>query len=92
MHQLAERLKQGAENIDGISFIGKVVSVSSLDALKKICMELKKDYKNYAAVLAADINGKAQVALLSDESVATAGGQDVSRLPEVIEQVRAMFE
>jgi hypothetical protein len=44
--------------------------VSNADALKKLCFDLKADLNNYAVVLAANIGGKPQVALMFDESVA----------------------
>jgi len=110
-----------AETINGISYIGQVVEVSSGDALKKLCFELKKDLSNYLVVLAANVEGKAQVAVLIDEvlsaskgleapkiikeqiaplikgggggqkTLATAGGQDASNLPTVIEKVKGLI-
>ncbi len=114
-------LLQKTENINGISFLGTVVEVSNADSLKKLCFELKNDLTNYVVILAAAIDGKAQVAVLLDEAVsasknleapkiikeqiaglikgggggqktlATAGGQDASNLPLVIEKVRALI-
>lgn len=109
------------ETIHGISFVGQVVEASSGDALKKLCFELKKDLNNYLVVLAANVEGKAQVAVLIDEALsaskeleapkiikeqiaplikgggggqktlATAGGQDASNLPAVIEKVKELI-
>ncbi len=114
-------LLQKTEIINGISFLGAVVEVSNADSLKKLCFELKNDLTNYVVILAAAIDGKAQVAVLLDEAVsasknleapkiikeqiaglikgggggqktlATAGGQDASNLPLVIEKVRALI-
>ena len=42
-----------------------MVEVSNADALKKLCFELKNGISNYVVVLAANIDGKASVALLS---------------------------
>jgi len=82
---------------------------------------LKSELKNYAVVLASNIEGKAQVAILLDEKIvlsknldapkiikeyvaplikgggggqktlATAGGQDVSNLKQVIEKVKSLL-
>ncbi len=109
------------ENIHGITFLGAVVEVSSADSLKKLCFEMKTALTNYVVVLAAQVDGKAQVAILLDEAVsvskgleapkiikeqvaglikgggggqktlATAGGQDASNLPAVIEKVKALL-
>lgn len=110
-----------ATTINGISFVGEVVEAGSADALKKLCFELKKDLTNYLVVLAANVEGKAQVAVLIDETLfaskgleapkiikeqiaplikgggggqktlATAGGQDASNLPAVIEKVKGLI-
>ena len=115
-----ELLKK-TEAINGISFLGAVLELSNAESLKKLCFELKNELTNYVVVLAANIDGKAQVAILLDETVstsknldapkiikehiagiikgggggqktlATAGGQDASNLPLVIEKLRALI-
>ncbi len=114
-------LLQKVETINGINFIGQIVNVSNADALKKICFSLKNELKDYVIVLAAEIDGKPNVAVMLDESVAasknweapkiikehiaplikgggggqktlaTAGGQDVSHLSDVIEKVKSLL-
>ena len=114
-------LLQKVEKINDINFIGRLVDVSNADALKKICFSLKTELKNYVIVLAAAIDGKANVAVMLDDSVAasknleapkiikeyiaplikgggggqktlaTAGGQDASKLNEVIEKVKSLL-
>ncbi len=118
---IKEGLLKKTETINGISFLGAVVEVSNAESLKKLCFELKNELNNYVVVLAANIEGKAQVAILLDEAVsgeknldapkiikehiaalikgggggqktlATAGGQDASNLPLVIEKVRGLI-
>ena len=130
--QLAEKVRL----INGINFIGEIVEVGNADALKKLCFDLKAglsasatngsgpDPKSpgYLVVLAANIEGKAGVAVLLDEltaetrkdlqaptiikeqvaplikgggggqkTLATAGGQDASNLPQVIERIKALL-
>jgi alanyl-tRNA synthetase len=119
---LKNELLDKTENIQGTCFLGAVVEVSSADALKKLCFELKASLQNYLVVLAAAVEGKAQVAILIDEALssqrqieapkiikehvaglikgggggqktlATAGGQDASNLPQVIAKVRSLLE
>jgi len=114
-------LLQKVETINGINFIGQIVSVSNADALKKICFSLKNELKDYVVALAADIDGKPNVAIMLDETLAvsknweapkiikehiaplikgggggqktlaTAGGQDASKLTEVIEKVKSLL-
>lgn len=96
--------------------IGKVVEVSSVDALKKLTLLLQENAEG--VVLAAAIQEKAQVCIAvsnnlitrgvdapsllrkvvaplirggggGQKNLATGGGQDTTRLQEVIEQVRA---
>jgi len=118
---LKEELLKKKTKLNGITFIGEIVEVSNADALKKLCFDLKNDLTNYAVVLAANISGKPQVALMLDEAVsanrnleapkiikeqiaplingggggqrtlATAGGQDASNLPQVIDRVKGLF-
>ncbi len=70
--------------IDGTNFIGEIVGVSQPDALKKICFSLKNELKNYAIVLAADIDGKPHVAVMLDESISAAKTLRPRRAPCVI--------
>jgi len=102
----------------GTQFIGEIVEVGSADALKKLCFDLKGGLTSpYIVVLAANVEGKAAVAVLTDEqsglqapaiikeqvaplikgggggqkTLATAGGQDVSQLPDVINKVKGLL-
>jgi len=116
-----QQLLQQVQTINGINFIGAVIEAGNADALKKLCFDLKNDLSNYVVVLAANVEGKAHVAVLLDEQVAaatsleapkiikehvaglikgggggqktlaTAGGQDASNLPQVIEKVKALL-
>ncbi len=119
---------QKVESINGINFIGQIIDVQNADALKKICFLLKnarlpngQELKDHVIVLAVNIEGKPNVAVMLDETIATsknmeaptiikehiaplikgggggqktlatAGGQDASRLKEVIEKVKSLL-
>ncbi len=116
-----ENLLQKIQTIGEINFIGEIVEVSNADGLRKLSLMLKDAVKNLVMVLAANIEGKAAVAILLDETIvisknleapkmikehiaplikgggggqktlATAGGQDVSKLSEVIEKVKGLL-
>ncbi len=118
---IKQELLQQVETINGIQFIGAIVELSSADGLKKLCFELKDTLSNYVITLAANIEGKASVAIaVADELVnnkgleapklindhvkslikgggggqktlATAGGQDASNLPQVIEKIKSIL-
>jgi alanyl-tRNA synthetase len=104
--------------VGSTQFIGELVEVGSGDALKKLCFDLKSGLTSpYIVVLAANADGKAAVAVLTDEqsglqapaiikeqvaplikgggggqkTLATAGGQDVSQLSEVINRVKGLL-
>ena len=119
---LRTELLRSATSLNGASFLGAIVEVNSADALKRLCYELKSELKNYLVVLAANVDGKPQVAVMVDESLsteknleapkiikehiaplikgggggqktlATAGGQDASNLPQVIEKVKSLLQ
>jgi alanyl-tRNA synthetase len=104
-----------------INFVGDIIEVSSADALRKLCLDLKNHLRDHVVVLCANIGGKSNVAVsISDtvvgattldaiqiikntvapmikgggggqKTLATAGGQDVSQLSEVIEKVKSLL-
>jgi alanyl-tRNA synthetase len=76
LETLKNELLQKVVQLNGTSFIGEIVDVGSADALKKLCFDLKNEFSSiskrdsrpaYAVVLASNIQGKAQVAVLLDE-------------------------
>jgi alanyl-tRNA synthetase len=123
--QLADlkgQLLQKTTPVNGVSFIGEIVEAGNADSLKKLCFDLKAGLTGpYLVVLAANIEGKAAVAVLLDDqaeargllapaiikeqvaplikgggggqkTLATAGGQDASNLPMVIEKVKGVLK
>ncbi len=109
------------EMINELTFVGQIVTVSSPDSLKKLCLDLKTHLNDHVLVLCANIDGKPFVAVGIDEkvtaargldaskiikehvaplikgggggqkSLATAGGQEVSALHDVIEKVKGLL-
>lgn len=118
---IKNELLQQVEIINGIQFVGAVIETGNADGLKKLCFDLKDSLTNYVITLAANIEGKASVAIaVADELVnskgleapkminehvktlikgggggqktlATAGGQDASNLPQVIEKIKSLL-
>ena len=66
--------------INDVSFIGEIVEVSNGDALKKLCFDLKNELTNYVVVLAANIDGKASVAVLLDDHIAASKNLDAPKI------------
>ena len=75
----AELLTQ-VETINGNSFIGKVLELSNADGLKKLASELVAT--NDVVVLAANIGGKASVAIALSENLVTKGFE----VPKIIKE------
>ncbi|MDB5222558.1 MAG: alaS [Chitinophagaceae bacterium] len=82
--QNAESIKrdllQKIETINGINFIGQIVTVSNPDALKKICFSLKSELKDYVIILASNIDGKPNIALMLDETVAASKNWEAPKI------------
>ena len=69
--QMVIDLKSKVDVVSGLSTIIEKVTVGSADSLKQIAFELRKDTKDLFMVLAADVSGKPQVAvMISDDVVA----------------------
>jgi alanyl-tRNA synthetase len=118
---IRNELLQKDEIINNVTFVGDIIEVGNADALKKLCFDLKNKLHDHVAVLCANIDGKAFVAVgISDtvvaaknldagkiikehiaplikgggggqKNLATAGGQDVGYLREVIEKVKSLL-
>jgi alanyl-tRNA synthetase len=84
-----ELLKK-VESINGINFLGDIIEISNADALKKICFDLKNELTNYIVVLAANIDGKAHVAVLLEETLATAKNLEATKI--IKEQVAPLIK
>ena len=68
------------EIINQVTFVGQIVSVSSADALKKLCLDLKSHLNDHVIVLCANIDGKPFVAVGVDDKVAAAKGLDAGKI------------
>jgi alanyl-tRNA synthetase len=77
---LKKELLKKAVQLNGTTFIGEIVEVGNADALKKLCFDLKNELNNYAVVLASNIDGKAQVAILLDEKLAASKNLEAPKI------------
>jgi alanyl-tRNA synthetase len=64
-----EKLLQNIQQIDEVKFLGEIVNVPNAESLKKLCLLLTENLENYLIVLAANIEGKAHVAVAVDEKI-----------------------
>ena len=61
-------------------FVGAIVTVGNPDGLKKLCTELQGDFTNLLVVLAANIEGKAAVAVLVDDTLQGIKGLEAQKI------------
>lgn len=66
--------------INQVTFVGEQVNVSSADALKKLCFDLKHHLNDHLIVLCANIDGKAFVAVGVADTVAAAKNLDAGKI------------
>ena len=68
------------EIINQVTFVGDIVEVSSADALKKLCADIKHHLNDHVIVLCSNIDGKPFVAVGVDEKVVAAKGLDAGKI------------
>ncbi|HEY9177980.1 MAG TPA: alanine--tRNA ligase [Flavipsychrobacter sp.] len=68
------------EVVGDVTFIADIVEVSSADALKKLCFDIKHHVNDHVVVLCSNIGGKAFVAVGVDDKVVAAKGLDANNI------------
>jgi alanyl-tRNA synthetase len=68
------------EIINNVTFIGDIIEVHNADALKKLCTDIKNHLHDYVIVLAANIGGKAHIAIGISDTVVVAKNLDAGKL------------
>jgi alanyl-tRNA synthetase len=86
---LKENLKASVTHTEGVNLIIQQVKLPTADALKKLAFELKNEVKPLVAVLAAEIDGKPQIAVIVEEELVESkgwnAGQAVRELAKAIQ-------
>ncbi|WP_420873857.1 alanine--tRNA ligase [Niabella beijingensis] len=77
---IRNQLLQKDEIINQVTFVGDIVEVSTPDALKKLCGDLKTHLRDAVIVLCANIGGKAAVAVAIADTVVAAKGLDAGQI------------
>lgn len=75
-----EQISGNSVLINGTNFIGEIVSVSSVDAMKKLVSILKENVKTFVIVLCSNIEGKANVVVSIAEDVVAAKKLDAVKI------------
>ncbi|MBL7717941.1 MAG: alanine--tRNA ligase [Flavipsychrobacter sp.] len=68
------------EVVGDVTFVADIVNVSSADALKKLCLDIKHHVNDHVVVLGANIDGKPFVAVGIDDKVTAAKGLDAGKI------------
>jgi alanyl-tRNA synthetase len=79
LESVKKELLQKVVPVNGINFIGEILEGNG-DVLKKLCFDLKNKLTNYVVVLASNNAGKANVAVLLDEEVASSRNLDAPKI------------
>ena len=87
---IKKELESNVILIGDTHFIGAVVTVGNPDGLKKLCAELQGDYTNLLVVLVANIEGKAAVAVLVDDTLQTSKGLEAQKI--IKDQIAAIIK
>ena len=87
---IKKELENTVASIGDAHFIGAVVTVGNPDGLKKLCTELQGNYTNLLVVLAANIEGKAAVAVLVNDTLQTSKGLEAQKI--IKEQVAPLIK
>src|SRR5690606_11667598 len=77
---LSDPLSNVASGVQLLYFTGAVVEVRNAEALNKLCFGLRHSLRHHVAVLCADIQGKAAVAIGIDPELAAALDLDARML------------
>jgi len=86
---IKEQLVGTAQAVDGFQFIAEQVQASSADQLKQLAYELKARVDNAVLVLAADIQGKPQLAvMIADDLVKSKGWHAGNLVKELAKEIR----
>ncbi|MCC6186363.1 MAG: alanine--tRNA ligase [Chitinophagaceae bacterium] len=80
MAAMAKTLMAKMETVNGIGFLGIMVSVDAADALRKLANQLKPLLHNALAVLVAEADGKAAVAVAIDDALVASHNLDAGKI------------
>ncbi|HVI44094.1 MAG TPA: alanine--tRNA ligase [Chitinophaga sp.] len=80
VRQLATALHSEVETINGINFLGKIVSISNAEGLKQLSFQLKNEIADHVLLFVANIGGKAAVALTIDEKLVASKGLEAPKI------------
>ncbi|NHE55681.1 alanine--tRNA ligase [Cyclobacterium plantarum] len=78
--QIKQSLKNQAKSLNGYQLILGLIKLPHAESLKKLSFELKNEMDSLVAVLAADIGGKPQVAVVISDSLVNERGLNAGQM------------
>ncbi|WP_162417890.1 alanine--tRNA ligase [Cyclobacterium roseum] len=78
--EIKESLKNQAKSLNGYQLVSALIKLPNGEALKKLSFELKNEMENLIAILAADIGGKPQLAVVISDSLVKEKGLHAGNL------------
>jgi alanyl-tRNA synthetase len=87
---IRNELMQKDQIINGVTFVGEIITVNNADALRKLCTDLKNNLHDHLVVLCANIGGKPAVAVGISDTVVAAKNLDAARI--IKEQVAPLIK
>ncbi len=80
LSSLKESLVRGAQDINGVKFVAEQVQVSSADYLKKLAFDMRQVVDDLVLVLAAEIDGKPQIAVMLSDNLVSEKNLNASQM------------
>ncbi|MCJ8163602.1 alanine--tRNA ligase [Pontibacter sp. E15-1] len=77
---LKDTLAQQVQPLNGVNFVAQKVDVSNAEHLKKLAFDLRQVVDNLVLVLAAEIDGKPQIAVMLSDNVVADKNLNASQL------------
>ena len=87
---IRNELMQKDQIINGVTFVGEIITVNNADALRKLCTDLKNNLHDHLVVLCANIGGKPAVAVGISDTVVAAKHLDAAKI--IKEQVAPLIK
>jgi alanyl-tRNA synthetase len=87
--EIKELLKKEAQEINGINLIAREVEMDSVNSMKDLAFQLKREMENLYMLLGAKINGKANLVLvISDNLVKEKGLHAGNLIKEIAKEIQ----
>ncbi|MHA4847508.1 alanine--tRNA ligase [Flavitalea antarctica] len=87
---IRNELMQKDQIINGVTFVGEIITVTNAEALRKLCTDLKNNLHDHLVVLCANIGGKPAVAIGISDTVVAARNLDAAKI--IKEQVAPLIK